>query len=57
MNINVVDDTSYFKMLSANFTASGAGVTTLTDTEQKEVVLLVDTAEWYVYFNGTWYLQ
>jgi len=56
---NLEHDVSYHKMLAANFTASGIGVTTLAETKQKETVLLVDESAWYVYLEETneWYLQ
>jgi len=47
-------DGSYTKFLDADFDAS---TTTLAEAENKDTVLVVDTATWYVYFKGVWYAQ
>jgi protoporphyrinogen oxidase len=47
-------DGSYKKFLASEFDAA---TTTLEDTGGRDVVLVVDTATWYVYYNGTWYEQ
>jgi hypothetical protein len=47
-------DGSYKKFLAASFDPL---TTTLAQAENKSLVLVVDTATWYVYFEGTWYAQ
>lgn len=47
-------DGSYKKFLAAEFNPL---TTTLEDTGKKDIVLVVDTATWYVFYNGTWYAQ
>ncbi len=47
-------DGSFKKLLAANFNPAS---TTLAEADNKEIVLVVDTASWYVYFEGTWYPQ
>jgi len=47
-------DGSYKKFLAADFDAA---TTTLAEADGKDVVLVVDTATWYVYLGGTWYSQ
>jgi len=53
----VQGDNGYKKFLATEFTPSGVGVTTLSDADKKDLVLVVDTATWYVYYNGEWYPQ
>ena len=54
MAIVLTEDSSYKKFLASEFSTS---TTTLEDTDMKQVVLVVDTATWYVYYKGTWYAQ
>ena len=47
-------DGSYKKFLASEFDSA---TTTLEEAEGKDLVLVVDTATWYVFYNGTWYAQ
>jgi len=47
-------DGSYKKFLASEFDEN---TTTLAQAENKSLVLVVDTATWYVFYNGTWYAQ
>jgi len=47
--INVGKDTGYTIVLSTD--------TKPTVAEDRDVILEVDTAVWYVFYNGTWYPQ
>jgi len=47
-------DGSYKKFLDANFDPA---TTTLEQAGSKDLVLVVDTATWYVYYEGVWYQQ
>ena len=47
-------DGSFKKFLASEFDAN---TTTLADADGKDIVLVVDTATWYIFYNGTWYEQ